>query len=645
VVSSTNSVFGSIAGDQVGVRVNLGLYLVNGVTALANGNYVVSSSYWNGQRGAATWASGTTGTTLDGQNTVSAQNSLVGTAVNAGLTNTQGAALPSSFLAAFPTEGSGRVAVGLTNSNQLTFALAQGQTVAVTPGFLTATLNAGTNVTLQASNDLSVNSPILVTPSGAPGNLTLQSGRSLSINANITTANGNLTLIANDTRADGVVDTQRDPGAAVLAVASGVTINTGAGTLSVDLKASTDKTNNAAGAVTLLTLTTGTAVLSPASALGIAVNGTAPGDGMPGSYTQVSVTGALNLNGARLQLTRGTAVAVGNTFTIAHTTGGVSGTFQSLPEGATLSAGGAQFTISYQANGGKDVVLTCTALYSWHIAGEAVGADGNTRLLWTRLDGSAALWSVNAAGQLLSNVGFGPYTGWTASKVSTGADGSTRLLWNHTSGQAAVWTLAAAGNLLHSVSFGPSPGWAAVDLAVGSDGNTRLLWDNADGTAALWSVTPAGQLAASTSFGPYQGWTAGHLAAGADGRTRLLWNHVSGQAALWLLDASGNPISAVFFGPYAGWTVSEIGVGADGNTRLLWVNADGRAVVWSVNTATNQATAGQLFAAAPGFTAVHLAAGADGKARLLWEGTGGREALWTLDANDDFQSALGFGPF
>jgi len=63
-VGVLNSLTGTAASDQVGY----------GVTALTNGHYVVSSSGWNGARGAATWISGG-GVTAD---TVSASNSLVG---------------------------------------------------------------------------------------------------------------------------------------------------------------------------------------------------------------------------------------------------------------------------------------------------------------------------------------------------------------------------------------------------------------------------------------------------------------------------------------------------------------------------------------------------------------------------------------
>lgn len=68
-VTTANSLFGTVAGHQVG---NFG------ATALRNGNYVVSSSEWTDgsqqQLGAATWANGSSG----GIGPVSAGNSLIG---------------------------------------------------------------------------------------------------------------------------------------------------------------------------------------------------------------------------------------------------------------------------------------------------------------------------------------------------------------------------------------------------------------------------------------------------------------------------------------------------------------------------------------------------------------------------------------
>lgn len=69
IVSSSNSLLGSNVNDRVGI---------NGITTLSNGNYVVSSSTWNGNRGAATWGDGTLGTS----GTVGSNNSLLGSNAN-----------------------------------------------------------------------------------------------------------------------------------------------------------------------------------------------------------------------------------------------------------------------------------------------------------------------------------------------------------------------------------------------------------------------------------------------------------------------------------------------------------------------------------------------------------------------------------
>ena len=68
LVSVSNSLVGS-PDDSVSS---------DGVTALTNGNYVVRSRFWNGQRGAVTFGSGTTG--IIGE--VSSSNSLIGSTIN-----------------------------------------------------------------------------------------------------------------------------------------------------------------------------------------------------------------------------------------------------------------------------------------------------------------------------------------------------------------------------------------------------------------------------------------------------------------------------------------------------------------------------------------------------------------------------------
>ncbi len=258
-VSSTNSLVGSHASDQVGMYSAGGV----GVTAFANGNYVVNSYYWdNGaatDAGAVTWGKGTAG--ICGP--ITSANSLVGLTSNTSLQSAVVDDVNGTFYASFYNEGGGRVRVGSQNGPlaSQTFASQTGQSVTLTP-IVTGTLDTGAAVTLQASNDITIVSAITANnPGGNGGDLTLQAGRSLLINANITTDNGNLTLTANDTAANGVVDADRESGSAVITQAGGTTINVGSGTLTVNLRNSTDKTYNDRGAATFQDLTAGSIVL------------------------------------------------------------------------------------------------------------------------------------------------------------------------------------------------------------------------------------------------------------------------------------------------------------------------------------------------------------------------------------------------
>jgi hypothetical protein len=248
LVSESNSLVGSAPADFLGS---------GGVTVLTSRDYVVLSPNWNGRRGAVTWGNGASGQTLDGSVTITTQNSLVGRAANAGLGNVVLDSIHQSFLAPFVTEGGGRVTVGFDDPSQLSYARGQAQTVTITPEFLTRTLNTGTAVVLQASNDITVDDPIVVNADGNGGDLTLRAGRSILLNASITTDNGSLTLIANDTLASGVVDAQRDPGNAVITMAGGTVLDTGAGPLTIELRDGAGRTNVSSRSINLQTVTAG----------------------------------------------------------------------------------------------------------------------------------------------------------------------------------------------------------------------------------------------------------------------------------------------------------------------------------------------------------------------------------------------------
>ncbi len=240
---------------------------------------------------------GASGQTLDGSATITPQNSLIGQIASAGLGTLNEDTTNQTVLAPFANETGGRIAAGFTDPNLLTFARGQAQTITITPAFLARTLNTGTAVILQASNDLTLADPLTVNnPSGAGGALTLQAGRSILLNASLTTDDGALILIANDRLANGVVDSQRDPGAAGIIMASGTSITAGSGSVTLDLRDGAGKTNLTSGVISLTTIT--------AAALTVSNNGPTTGSDvllhnltLSGSAS-ISATGAIEEAGA-----------------------------------------------------------------------------------------------------------------------------------------------------------------------------------------------------------------------------------------------------------------------------------------------------------------------------------------------------------
>ena len=78
-----------------------------------------------------------------------------------------------------------------------------------------------------------------------------------------------------------------------------------------------------------------------------------------GSYTQLVVSGAINLGGSMLSLNVGFEPPVGSSFEILTNTGAapISGTFAGLDEGAVFTQSGYLFQITYQGGTGSDSVV------------------------------------------------------------------------------------------------------------------------------------------------------------------------------------------------------------------------------------------------------------------------------------------------
>ncbi len=131
------------------------------------------------------------------------------------------------------TSGSGAVYLSarLSRLGDTSFASTNtAETSFITPTALTRLLNQGTDVTLQAHNDILIQSAISaedVVGTILTGDLTLQAGRNIFFNANITTNDANLTAVAGDLAAN---SNFRDLGIPTIGIADNVSLDVGFGT-------------------------------------------------------------------------------------------------------------------------------------------------------------------------------------------------------------------------------------------------------------------------------------------------------------------------------------------------------------------------------------------------------------------------------
>ncbi len=343
-VTTANSLYGTTASDVIGTS----------VTALANGNYIVTSTSWDdgatANAGAVTVCTGTAGCT----GAVSRGNSLAGSA---------GSSLNSTVTA--DTVNS-RTVVRFTASQRVysisNTPLAPGDynyiydpsaDYVLHPAFLTAVLDTGSNVTLQASNDITVSSAITVSNgSGSGGTLTLQAGRSILLNANITTDDGSLNLYAADRFA---IPAYRDAGAPVITMAGGTSINAGTGAVNIDL--------DSGGDISLRDITAGTILVHNASTAGdIVLNGTLTASASGDALILASARNFINNTGSGALSTPAGRFLIFSTLAADNTLGGLSFDFErigcaygrclvtSAGDGLLYSFGAAQaFDVLHQA--------------------------------------------------------------------------------------------------------------------------------------------------------------------------------------------------------------------------------------------------------------------------------------------------------
>lgn len=241
------------------------------------------------------------------------------------------------------------------------------------------------------------------------------------------------------------------------------------------------------------------------------------------------------------------------------------------------------------------------------------------KVLWRHTSGEISLWTVDAAGNYLSNANHAPGASWTPLSYS-----NNRLLWRNSDGRISYWTLNDANQHLTFAENGPYAGWTAVNHA-----SDRVLWRSTTGEISLWTVNSVGNYVSHVNHGPFAGWTAVNYA-----NNHILWRHDTGKISLWRVDDAGTYLGHYEYGPYAGWTALSYE-----NGEILWRHTDGRTSLWTMN----RAGAGLAYAEhgpIAGWTAVGVS-----DRKQLWRDGAGKLSLWTVNSYGSFLSYVEHGPF
>jgi autotransporter-associated beta strand protein len=272
------------------------------------------------------------------------------------------------------------------------------------------------------------------------------------------------------------------PGA--VAVSSGATLG-GVGTVgSIATTAATVSPGDSSTLTGVLT-DSGPLTLDSNSNFDVTINGTTSGT----NYDQLAAGGAINLAGATLNVATGSFDPTpGEQFTIVDNTSGsaITGTFAGLAEGATLTADGHDFAISYKGgSNGQDVVLTAvnppTATWS---GTDAIGTTPNDN--WS----DPANWLGNKAPVAGDSLIFP--TGPTGAALTSNND-IANTLFNSITVQASGYTIQGDGvGIAGSIDSSQSTGSSTLSLPITfNPGVGTTTVDNSGATLLLTGVVTA----------------------------------------------------------------------------------------------------------------------------------------------------------
>jgi|GEM_PF-5885927 len=410
---------------------------------------------------------------------------------------------------------------------------------------LTAILNTGTNLTLQANNDLSINEEILVNNVGGDGgNLTLQAGRSILISSNITTDHGGLTVIAND---PGALAANRDAGAAVITMDAGTAITAGTGTVNLTVS---QAGVGPVGDITLADLTSAALIVSNIDGQIVDTNSTTITVNNNSSFAGATIT----LGGA------GTATNFGSL------------TFQS--DGA----------VTIQEDSATELAGTNTA-DSLIVESNGVITDTSTSLAVTNnanLSGTAI--SLGGAG---INTNLGSVTFNSAGAVTIQEDSATQLAGANTANSLILESAGAITDSATSLAVTNNANFTGTAITLGGAGITTNLGSltfNSTGAVTIQEDS-ATQLAGANSA---YSLSLNSAAAITDASTSLaVTNNASLNGTTITLGGAGiaTNLGSVTFNSAGAVTIQE-----DSATQLTGANSVNSLILNSAGAITDAST-------------------------------------------------------
>jgi autotransporter-associated beta strand protein len=625
LLSNTNTFTGGVGATagtiSVGADANLG-DATNAVT-LNNGSLQTTATF-SSARAFTLTNTGTiapnNGTTLTLSGVLSGTGALTmngaGTLVPSGTNTYSGATTVSAGTLQISSDANLGTAPSSPTAGQLTLS---GTTLALTADL---TLNANRGVAITSTSTINTAVATTLTYNGViagAGNLTKAGSGTLALGGTNTytgTTNiGNYRLIVTGSLASS--NTTLNGGTLI-----------GAGTVGV-VSTSSNSTQIQAALGGPGILNTGNLGLNSGgggATVNVTLNGTTAGTG----YSQINVTGTVNLTGATLSasLGGGFTPTAGQTFNIINNDGNdaVTGTFAGLAEGASLTIGGRNFTISYAGGTGNDVVLTSIAGTPTKVAftTQPAGATGSvafgTQPVATIQDVDGNTVTSSSAAVTLA-IGTNPASGTLSGTATVNAVNGVATLSGLSIDQLGTgYTLTASATGVTgatSNSFNVVAG-AFAKLQILMPGETA-----APGTASGKTGTPNAQTAGS----------AFNVTVNA---VDANWNVVSSTDTVAITSSDTNAVLPANAALVAGTATFSVNLKTAGTKTVTASDVTNGAITanTSANTTVNAGAFVKLLLIAPGESyAPGTPTGKSGTPSNVTSGGGGSATAYAVDAN------------